>query len=47
MAATHKNVVLIDGQKLGELMLRGGLGVSVKRNYVVHDLDEDFFADEE
>jgi hypothetical protein len=31
----HKNVVLIDGQKLGELMLRCGLGVNEKRTYRV------------
>ena len=45
--ASHKNIVLVDGQKLGELMLRAGLGVSVKKTYRVFALDEDFFSDEE
>jgi restriction system protein len=43
----HKNVVLIDGQKLGALMLRCGLGVNEKRTFRVYDLDEDFFAEDE
>ena len=45
--ASHKTIVLVDGQKLGELMLRAGLGVSVKKTYRVFALDEDFFSDEE
>lgn len=44
---SHKNIVLIDGQKLGELMLRGKLGVSVRKSFDVFDLDEDFFTEEE
>jgi restriction system protein len=43
----HKNVVLVDGQRLGELMLRCGLGVNEKRTYRVFDLNEDFFAEDE
>jgi restriction system protein len=43
----HRNIVLIDGQKLGELMLRCGLGVTEKRTYQVYDVDEDFFAEDE
>jgi restriction system protein len=43
----HRNLVLIDGQKLGELMLRCGLGVTEKRAYKVYDVDEDFFAEDE
>lgn len=44
---SHRNIVLIDGQKLGELMLRSKLGVSVRKTYELFDLDEDFFTDEE
>jgi restriction system protein len=44
---SHRNIVLIDGQKLGALMLRSRLGVSVKKTYEVFALDEDFFAEEE
>jgi restriction system protein len=43
----HKNIVLVDGRKLGELMLRCGLGVSEKSVYRVYALDEDFFTDDE
>jgi restriction system protein len=43
----HRNIVLIDGQKLGELMLRAGLGVSVKKSYDVYAIDEELFTDEE
>jgi restriction system protein len=43
----HKNIVLIDGQRLGELMLRCGLGVNEKRTYRVYVLDEDLFSDDE
>jgi restriction system protein len=43
----HKNIVLVDGQGVGDLMLRCGLGVAVKRTYESFAVDEDFFADEE
>jgi restriction system protein len=43
----HKNIVLVDGQGVGDLMLRSGLGVAVKRVYESFAIDEDFFADEE
>jgi restriction system protein len=43
----HKNIVLVDGQGVGALMLRCGLGVAVKRTYESFAIDEDFFADEE
>jgi len=40
-----KRIVLIDGSRLTRLMLDAGVGVSVKHKYVVHRLDEDFFAE--
>jgi len=40
-----KRIVLIDGSRLTQLMLDGGVGVSVKQVYKVHRLDEDFFAE--
>ena len=43
----HKNIVLVDGQGVGALMLRCGLGVAVKRTYESFAIDEDLFADEE
>lgn len=42
----NSNVVLIDGDKLAELMIRYNLGVSVKQAYEIKKIDEDFFADE-
>ncbi len=40
-----KRIVLIDGNRLTQLMLTAGVGVSVKDTYVVHRLDEDFFSE--
>ena len=44
-ALVDKRIVLIDGNRLTQLMLSAGVGVSVKDTYVVHRLDEDFFSD--
>lgn len=38
-------VVLIDGQKLADLMIEYGVGVSTKSTYEVKSIDTDFFAD--
>ena len=42
----EKKVVLIDGQRLAELMIRHNLGVAVKETYQVKTLDSDFFSDD-
>ncbi|MFA7658313.1 MAG: restriction endonuclease [Candidatus Gastranaerophilaceae bacterium] len=42
----NSNLVLIDGKKLTELMIRYNLGVTVKQTYEVKKIDEDFFLDE-
>lgn len=36
-------VVLIDGRRLANLMIRYGVGVQVKRTVHIVQLDEDFF----
>jgi len=36
-------VVLIDGQRLADLMIRYRVGVQVKRTLHIVELDEDFF----
>ncbi|WP_434965914.1 restriction endonuclease [Janibacter indicus] len=36
-------VVLIDGQRLAELMIRYGVGVQVRRSVQIVEVDEDFF----
>lgn len=41
--ASQKQVALIDGDKLAELMVRFGVGVQVDRTVVIKKLDEDFF----
>lgn len=38
-------VVLINGNRLARLMLQHGVGVRVRRSYVVQSVDEDYFAD--
>lgn len=43
--AKERNLVLIDGQKLAQLMIEFDLGVSVQKNYVMKALDTDFFED--
>lgn len=40
------NVVLVDGQKLVELMLEYNVGVQIKSTYEVKEIDDDFFEDE-
>ncbi len=37
-------IILIDGARLSELMIRFGVGVQVKDTYHVVEIDEDFFA---
>lgn len=39
-------VVLIDGERLAELMIDNGIGVSTVANYAVRKLDSDYFAQE-
>jgi restriction system protein len=41
----HKRIVLIDGDRLAELMIRHNVGVRQKENYEVKKLDEDYFSE--
>ncbi|NWK94700.1 restriction endonuclease [Sphingobium lactosutens] len=41
-----QRVILIDGERLAELMVEHGVGVRVSRTVAVKRLDEDFFIDE-
>jgi len=38
-----QRIILIDGEELGKLMVRYGIGVQSKNSYQVVDIDEDFF----
>jgi restriction system protein len=39
-------IVLVDGPRLGELMLRHEVGVQAAQKVVLHKIDEDYFTDE-
>lgn len=45
VANLSQRVILIDGDRLAELMIEFGIGVRVSRSIQVKRLDEDFFAD--
>jgi restriction system protein len=40
-------IVLIDGEKLSQLMIEHNLGVSISKCYEIKDIDTDFFRDSE
>jgi len=42
----HHAIVLIDGNKLVELMLQYNVGIQIKTTYEVKELDDDFFDEE-
>ena len=42
----HCKIVLIDGQKLTDLMIQHNLGVTVVATYEIKRIDSDFFNDE-
>lgn len=37
-------IILIDGKRLADLMIRYGVGVQVRETYSIVEIDEDFFA---
>ena len=43
-ASTPTRIILIDGGRLAELMIRFGVGVQVRETYNIVEIDEDFFA---
>ena len=45
-ASSNYKVVLIDGERLADLMVEHDLGVSVAATYQLKRIDSDFFADE-
>lgn len=42
--AERLGIVLVDGDKLTDLMLRYRIGVNVRRHFELYDLDPEFFA---
>lgn len=41
----HHSIILIDGNKLVDLMHTYGVGVQVRNTYEVKEVDEDFFEE--
>jgi restriction system protein len=41
-----RNVALIDGERLAELMIRYGVGVTTRDTFSTYEIDEDFFVEE-
>jgi len=44
---TDRRIILVDGQRMSELMLKHGIGVSTKQTFVIQRMDEDFFMEME
>jgi restriction system protein len=47
MTIKDKRIILVDGQRMSELMLKHGIGVSTKQTFVIQRMDEDFFLEME
>ena len=45
VAQVSQKIVLINGQRLAELMIEYGVGVSTRETYVLKRADEDYFAE--
>ncbi|PKP75836.1 MAG: restriction endonuclease [Alphaproteobacteria bacterium HGW-Alphaproteobacteria-6] len=45
LGKVQHRVVLIDGRRLAQLMIRHGVGVRNRTTYVIRGIDEDYFAD--
>jgi len=44
VASSPTRIVMIDGKRLADLMIRYGVGVQVRETYNIVEIDEDFFA---
>ena len=42
---TDRRIVLVDGKRMSGLLLKHGIGVSTKQEFVIQRVDEDFFMD--
>jgi restriction system protein len=47
MTIKDKRIILVDGQRMSELMLKHGIGVSTKQTFMIQRMDEDFFLEME
>lgn len=46
MATIDSNIILIDGQRLAQLMIDFNVGVSTEAIYELKKVDSDYFAEE-
>ncbi len=44
--ATAQHIILVDGKKLTELMIKYGVGVSTQKAYLIKRIDSDYFSDD-
>lgn len=44
--AEAQHIILVDGQKLAELMIECGVGVSAQKEYIVKKIDLDYFVED-
>ncbi|MCV2868823.1 restriction endonuclease [Defluviimonas sp. WL0002] len=44
VSRVQQRIVLINGQRLADLMLQHGVGVRVRATYSIQSIDEDYFA---
>lgn len=42
---TDRRIVLVDGKRMADLMMKHQIGISIKQEFVIQRLDEDFFMD--
>lgn len=42
---TPKNIIMIDGKKLVELMIKHNVGIIIRKNYELKDIDENYFEE--
>ena len=43
--ANAQHIILVDGQRLTELMIEYGLGVSIQKTYFIKRIDSDYFSE--
>lgn len=46
LKTVNARVITIDGHRLVDLMIEGGVGVRVRKMFELHRIDEDFFLEE-
>lgn len=43
--ANAQHIILVDGQKLTELIIEYGFGVSIQKTYCIKRIDSDYFSE--